>query len=74
MFKSATMASLQAWMKKEDVFDKDICKELTAQFGVVDPHNDFSKISKSKWSKFKREMIYQRQRENKKTVPKMVKL
>lgn len=55
--------SLQQWMKKEGVFDKDIYRELDARFGVKDPEYDFSKISKSQWSKFKKEMVQERKKD-----------
>eukprot|EP01083_Nonionella_stella_P076874 209636_1 len=55
--------SLQAWMKKEGVFDVDICRELQSRFDVKDPEYDFSKISKSQWNKFKKEMIHQKKKE-----------
>eukprot|EP01084_Bolivina_argentea_P185378 319673_1 len=55
--------SLQAWMKKEGVFDRDICRELQSRFDVKDPEYDFSKISKSQWAKFKKQMIQQKKQE-----------
>eukprot|EP01084_Bolivina_argentea_P185376 319667_1 len=55
--------SLQSWMKKQGIFDKDICRELDSRFGVKDPEYDFSKISKSQWNKFKKEMIHQKKKE-----------
>eukprot|EP00484_Ammonia_sp_Unknown_P022582 CAMPEP_0197024502 /NCGR_PEP_ID=MMETSP1384-20130603/5035_1 /TAXON_ID=29189 /ORGANISM="Ammonia sp." /LENGTH=435 /DNA_ID=CAMNT_0042452899 /DNA_START=8 /DNA_END=1315 /DNA_ORIENTATION=+ len=59
--------ALQSWMKKEDVFDPDVCRELGKQFGVEDPEQDFSKISSAQWNKFSKEMIFQRKREIKDT-------
>eukprot|EP01083_Nonionella_stella_P163259 536713_1 len=55
--------ALQAWMKKEGVFDRDICRELQSQFGIEDPEYDFSKISKAKWKKFQKTMIQQKKQE-----------
>jgi len=55
--------ALQAWMKKEGLFDRDMLRELDTQFGVKDPEYDFSKMSKAQWKDFEAQMKLQKKQE-----------
>ena len=55
-------SSLRSWLKKQDIYDKNIESALTSQ-GINDPETDFASFSQKDWDSLYRKCVVERAKE-----------
>ena len=55
-------STLRSWLKKQEIYDKDIESALTSQ-GINDPETDFTTFSEDDWDALYRKCVVERAKE-----------